>query len=77
MNTYESIGLTPNLTMKYFTAKAFLPWNRMGNIQSWAGPLMPETMEQDMYLQHMILNRMLSLGIVFRILVALTLNSEL
>ena len=62
LRTYESLGLSANLTQKYFTAKAFLPWNRMGNIRSWAGPLRPETMQQDTDLQHKILKRMLSLG---------------
>ena len=63
LRTYESLGLSANFTQKYFTAKAFLPWNRMGNIRSWAGPLRPETMQQDVDLQHKILERMLSLGI--------------
>ena len=51
------------LEENYFTGKAFLPWNRMGNIKSWSGPLSQEEMQKDVDLQHKILERMLSLGI--------------
>ena len=40
LKTYQSLGLSPkSIEKKYFAGKAFLPWNRMGNLKSWAGPL--------------------------------------
>ena len=40
LKTYQSLGLSPkSIEKNYFAGKAFLPWNRMGNLKSWAGPL--------------------------------------
>ena len=47
----------------FFTGMAFLPWNRMGNLKAWSGPLSQEEMQTDVDLQHKILKRMISLGI--------------
>ena len=62
LRTYEKLGLG-KLMRNYFTGKAFLPWNRMGNLKAWSGPLSLEAMQIDARLQERILQRLLSLGI--------------
>ncbi|CAM1154262.1 NAGLU (predicted) [Pycnogonum litorale] len=47
---------------EFFTGPAFLAWNRMGNIQSWAGPLPSSWYDQRLKLQHRILKRMREFG---------------
>jgi alpha-N-acetylglucosaminidase len=64
LKTYQTFGLTPSTIQgEFFTGKAFLPWNRMGNIKGWAGPLSSLNMKEDVKLQHQILDRMAKLGI--------------
>ena len=64
LKTYEKLGLpAAKLMGDYFTGKIFLPWNRMGNLKAWTGPLSLEAMQNDARLQKRILQRMLSLGI--------------
>jgi alpha-N-acetylglucosaminidase len=41
----------------FFTGPAFLPWNRMGNINGWAGPLPQYWMEKQLELAKKILER--------------------
>jgi alpha-N-acetylglucosaminidase len=36
---YNSVGLTDDEILKYFSGAAFLAWQRMGNIRGWGGPL--------------------------------------
>ncbi len=59
--TYRSLGL--ETLENFFTGKAFLPWNRMGNLKAWAGPLSLGEMQSAADLQRRILKRMLSLAI--------------
>ena len=63
LKTYEKLGLKSKLMRDYFTGKIFLPWNRMGNLKAWTGPLSFEVMQNDARLQKRILQRMLALGI--------------
>ena len=65
LKTYQILGLTSkSIEENYFAGKAFLPWNRMGNLKSWAGPLNLEELQYDVDLQHKILEQMTSLGII-------------
>ena len=60
---YKSFGISQeSLQQNFFTGKAFLPWNRMGNLKAWSGPFNWEDMKKDVELQHQILHRMKSLG---------------
>ena len=36
---YHQLGLSDDEIADYISGAAFLAWNRMGNIQKWAGPL--------------------------------------
>ena len=51
------------LENEFFAGKAFLPWNRMGNLKTWSGPLTMKEMKKDAELQHQILKRLKNLGI--------------
>ncbi|XP_017494391.1 PREDICTED: alpha-N-acetylglucosaminidase-like, partial [Rhagoletis zephyria] len=46
----------------YFSGPAFLAWNRMGNMQTWSGPLSEHWHEQQEKLQKQILARMRDFG---------------
>lgn len=46
----------------FFTGPAHLPWHRMGNLNSWDGPLSENWQEEQIKLQHKILDRMRRLG---------------
>ncbi|XP_059081789.1 alpha-N-acetylglucosaminidase-like [Tigriopus californicus] len=48
----------------YFTGPAFLPWNRMGNLRGWGGPLTDTWIQSDRVMQHRILGRLRSLGVI-------------
>ena len=63
MKTLKEFGMSEKEILAYFSGPAFLPWNRMGNIQSWGGPLPMSWIEKDRELQKKILLRMRSLGI--------------
>ncbi len=39
LDVYNQIGIPPDSLKDFFTGPAFLPWNVMGNIDSWGGPL--------------------------------------
>lgn len=59
---WESFGVTRNELNDFFTGAAFLPWQRMGNVNKHCGPLSDEWMENQKLLQHKILDRMRELG---------------
>ncbi|KPM02285.1 alpha-N-acetylglucosaminidase-like protein 1 [Sarcoptes scabiei] len=63
---YRRTFLHFNLTMQeiddYFTGPAYLAWNRMGNIQSWSGPLSENWHRNQHQLQLKILDRMRNFG---------------
>lgn len=59
---WMKLGLTSEEADSFFTGPAHLPWHRMGNINSFDGPLDEEWHESQIELQHRILDRMRSLG---------------
>lgn len=59
---WKKLGLTDQEINDYFTGPAHLPWMRMGNISHHDGPLSISWHEQQIALQHRILERMRSLG---------------
>ncbi|KAG1689557.1 Alpha-N-acetylglucosaminidase [Nymphon striatum] len=60
--TYLKLGLNQTHLDEYFTGPAFLAWGRMGNVQSWGGPLPMNWHVQQVALQHKILARMRQFG---------------
>ncbi|KAM3823409.1 alpha-N-acetylglucosaminidase [Vipera latastei] len=61
---YLSLGLKQSEIDEYFTGPAFLAWNRMGNLHTWAGPLPFSWHQKKLKLQYRILERMRSLGML-------------
>lgn len=59
---WEKLGLTRSEATDYFTGPAFLPWNRMGNVDRYQGPLPQSYIDKSEALQKKILDRMRSLG---------------
>lgn len=56
------MGLRKEEISSFFTGPAHLPWHRMGNLNKWDGPF-PESWHNDqLVLQHKILDRMRALG---------------
>eukprot|EP00759_Apiculatamorpha_spiralis_P021286 PhF_6_TR26208/c0_g1_i1/m.37336/K01205/NAGLU; alpha-N-acetylglucosaminidase len=63
LQTFLSFNLTfDDVVNGQFTGPAFLPWERMGNIRKWAGPLSVQYMLSQVNLQVRVLQRMRSLG---------------
>ncbi|XP_032890693.1 alpha-N-acetylglucosaminidase isoform X1 [Amblyraja radiata] len=61
---YLSLGLTQAEIDSFFVGPAYLAWERMGNMHSWAGPLSYSWNTNQLNLQHQILQRMRSLGML-------------
>ncbi|XP_046550254.1 alpha-N-acetylglucosaminidase-like [Haliotis rubra] len=61
---YLSMGFTVQDMEAHFGGPAFLAWSRMGNIRGFGGPLPEYWMDRQLALQHKILDRMRSLGII-------------
>eukprot|EP01116_Phalansterium_solitarium_P014190 TRINITY_DN31746_c0_g1_i1.p1 TRINITY_DN31746_c0_g1~~TRINITY_DN31746_c0_g1_i1.p1 ORF type:complete len:576 (-),score=130.27 TRINITY_DN31746_c0_g1_i1:32-1759(-) len=59
---YTQLGLNATDLAAFFTGPAFLPWQRMGNLNAWAGPLPMSWMQQKRDLQLQILARMRDFG---------------
>lgn len=59
---WRKLGLSEEETESFFTGPAFLPWHRMGNLNTWSGPLNAGWHEGQIALQHRILDKMRSLG---------------
>lgn len=59
---WMKLGLTAEEADNFFTGPAYLPWHRMGNINSFDGPLDDEWHDSQIALQHKILDRMRQLG---------------
>jgi alpha-N-acetylglucosaminidase len=55
-------GLSDSELQSYFSGPAFLPWQRMGNIEGHAGPLPQHWIDTKRTLQRNILKRMRALG---------------
>lgn len=61
---WTQLGVSEADLASHFTGPAFLPWGRMGNLRGWGGPLGPRWHKHQMGLQHQILARMRSLGML-------------
>ncbi|KAI0209876.1 Alpha-N-acetylglucosaminidase [Lamellibrachia satsuma] len=61
---YLKMGFTQRDLNKHFAGPAFLAWQRMGNLYGWGGPLPQSWHGQQVALQHKILTRMRSLGML-------------
>lgn len=57
------LGLDKKEVRDFFTAPAHLPWHRMGNLNKWDGPLTDVWQENQIKLQHKIIDRMRELGL--------------
>ena len=60
--TFRAFNLTDSDLNAFFSGAAFLPWQRMGNIRGWGGPLPQYYIETQSALQTKILSRLRSLG---------------
>lgn len=56
------MGLNKKETRSFFTAPAHLPWHRMGNLNTWDGPLSDTWQKDQLQMQHQIIKRMRNLG---------------
>ncbi|XP_073428428.1 alpha-N-acetylglucosaminidase [Dendrobates tinctorius] len=61
---FLTLGLNQSEIDDFFTGPAFLAWGRMGNIHTWGGPLSSKWMENQLFLQNKIVERMRSLGMI-------------
>ncbi len=55
------LGLSEQEVESFFTGAAYLPWHRMGNLNTWSGPLNAQWHESQIALQHRILDKMRAL----------------
>ncbi|KAJ4461316.1 putative lysosomal alpha-N-acetyl glucosaminidase [Paratrimastix pyriformis] len=60
--TYKAFGVTDQEVLQWLTGPAFLPWQRMGNVDGWAGPLPDSWLSGQVILQQKILARERSFG---------------
>ncbi|KAL3869459.1 hypothetical protein ACJMK2_042140 [Sinanodonta woodiana] len=61
---YIKLGFTQEDLEAHFGGAAFLAWARMGNMEGWGGPLPQTWIDVQLILQHQILTRMRSLGMI-------------
>ncbi|NVJ98209.1 MAG: alpha-N-acetylglucosaminidase [Alphaproteobacteria bacterium] len=59
---FQKLGLSEAESAAYFSGPAHFPWNRMGNIQGWDGPLPDGYFGKQIALTHKMLTRMRALG---------------
>jgi len=59
---FKKLGLTPRETDAYFSGPAHFPWNRMGNLEGWDGPVPEDYFRKQIALTHKMLTRMRELG---------------
>ncbi len=59
---WKQLGLTQTEIDPFYSGPAHLPWQRMGNLTGWDGPLSDAWNTDQIALQHQILDRMHSLG---------------
>lgn len=62
LEVWQEFGMTEDQIRAYFTGPAHLPWHRMGNLDSWLGPLPQEFIDHQFALQKRILERERSFG---------------
>ncbi|MDQ2985218.1 MAG: alpha-N-acetylglucosaminidase C-terminal domain-containing protein [Armatimonadota bacterium] len=63
-SVWRSYGLSDDVIRGYFTGPAFLPWHRMGNVNSHAGPIPQSYLDHDLALQKKILAAERALGMM-------------
>ncbi|GAB6023822.1 hypothetical protein CHUAL_008565 [Chamberlinius hualienensis] len=61
---YLNLGYSQEDLDQFFSGPAFLAWNRMGNVDGWGGPLPDDFYRGQLTLQHQIIDRMKSFGMV-------------
>lgn len=61
---YTQLGFSKSDLDAFYTGPAFLAWNRMGNVDGWAGKLSDAWQQKQLVLQQLILQRMRSLGMI-------------
>eukprot|EP01116_Phalansterium_solitarium_P003016 TRINITY_DN1344_c0_g1_i1.p1 TRINITY_DN1344_c0_g1~~TRINITY_DN1344_c0_g1_i1.p1 ORF type:complete len:903 (-),score=-53.28 TRINITY_DN1344_c0_g1_i1:721-3429(-) len=61
---YKQLGLTEDELQEWFTGPAFLPWQRMGNVRKWAGPLSASWRQAQADLNILIINRQREFGML-------------
>jgi alpha-N-acetylglucosaminidase len=59
---YKEMGMTDQELKSYFTGPAFLPWQRMGNVNKHDGPLPQSYIDESQELQKLLIDRMMQLG---------------
>lgn len=59
---FQKLGLTKSEIDQYFSGPAHFPWNRMGNLNGWDGPLPDSYFQKQVQLTHQMLDRMKELG---------------
>ncbi len=59
---FKKLGLPEDEINSYFTGPAHFPWNRMGNITGWDGPLPTSFFDKQLALAHKIQDRVKELG---------------
>lgn len=57
---YKKLGLSEQGILNHFTGAVFQPWNRMGNIKGWGGPITLSYLWKDLQL-----NKKVSVGGLF------------
>eukprot|EP01133_Synstelium_polycarpum_P016885 gene16885-20078_t len=62
IEVYKSLGLHESDLLEWMTGAAFLPWHRMGNVNSWGHPLTMAFITAHRDLQIQILTKMRSYG---------------
>ncbi|GAM17264.1 hypothetical protein SAMD00019534_004390 [Acytostelium subglobosum LB1] len=55
---YAQLGIPREEIINWFTGPAFLPWNRMGNLNGWGGNILEDWITSQKDLQEMIVDRM-------------------
>lgn len=55
---FKKLGLSSKEIDKYFTGPAHFPWNKMGNITGWDGPIPASYFNKQIILNHKILDRL-------------------
>jgi len=58
LRVWTKLGLSEKRTNAFFTGPAYLPWHRMGNLNSWSVPLDDSWHKDQLALEHKILSRM-------------------
>ncbi|KAK3086286.1 hypothetical protein FSP39_016333 [Pinctada imbricata] len=61
---YMKMGFTMDDLQHHFGGPAFLAWSRMGNMHGWGGPIPQSWIDEQLILQHKILDRVRSLGMI-------------